>query len=217
MVIAGDGSSNSQQANSLDLRLWDKNQLGKFDNAIASKFADNSFDIVMTNPPFAGDVSSGSGYLGYYSVARDKKQKTKATEKRDVLFLERNLRFLKPGGRMAIVLPQGRFNNSSDKELREYIAQECRILGVLGLHGNSFKPYTGTKTSVLLVQKWDDKLCPKLDDYPIFFATNTQPIKDNSGDYIGTSTQDTLAKSDLLQIAEAFAEFAKKERLSFFP
>lgn len=216
MVIAGDGSSNSQQANSLDLRLWDKTQLGKFDNAIAGKFAENSFDIVMTNPPFAGDVSSGSGYLGYYSVARDKKQKTKTTEKRDVLFLERNLRFLKPGGRMAIVLPQGRFNNSSDKELREYIASECRILGVLGLHGNSFKPYTGTKTSVLLVQKWDDKKCPKLDDYPIFFATNTQAVKDNSGNYIGNSTQDTLAKTDLPHIAEAFAEFAKKEHLSFF-
>ena len=216
MVIAGDGSSNSQQANTLDLRLWDKDQQGKFDNAIATKFADNSFDIVMTNPPFAGDVSSGSGYLGYYAVARDKKQKTKATEKRDVLFLERNLRFLKPGGRMAIVLPQGRFNNSSDKELREYIAQECRILGVLGLHGNSFKPYTCTKTSVLLVQKWDAKKCPKLDDYPIFFATNTKPVKDNSGNYIGKNTHDTLAKSDLPQIAEAFAEFAKKERLSFF-
>lgn len=216
MVIAGDGSSNSQQANTLDLRLWDKEQLGKFDNAIAGKFADHSFDIVMTNPPFAGDVSSGSGYLGYYSVARDKKKKTKATEKRDVLFLERNLRFLKPGGRMAIVLPQGRFNNSSDKELREFIASECRILGVLGLHGNSFKPYTGTKTSVLLVQKWDAKKCPKLDDYPIFFATNTQSVKDNSGNYIGSNTQDTLAKSDLPQIAEAFAEFAKKEQLSFF-
>jgi type I restriction enzyme M protein len=216
MVIAGDGSSNSQQANSLDLRLWDKEQLGKFDNSLAGKFADHSFDIVMTNPPFAGDVSSGSGYLGYYKVARDKKQKTKSSEKRDALFLERNLRFLKPGGRMAIVLPQGRFNNSSDKELREYIAQECRILGVIGLHSNSFKPYTGTKTSVLLVQKWDDKKSPKLEDYPIFFATNTQAVKDNSGNYIGRNTQDTLAKSDLPQIAEAFAEFAKKEGLSFF-
>jgi type I restriction enzyme M protein len=35
---------------------------------------------------------------------------------RDILFIERNLDFLKPGGRMAVVLPQGRFNNSSDKK-----------------------------------------------------------------------------------------------------
>ena len=217
MVIAGDGSSNSQMANTLDLRLWDSAS-NYFDKAINDKFGEASFDIVMTDPPFAGDVPISSNYLGYYSVARDKKQKTKATEKRDVLFLERNLRFLKPGGRMAIVLPQGRFNNSSDEDLREYIAAECRILGVLGLHGNSFKPYTGTKTSVLLVQKWDAKKCPKPEsgDYPIFFATNTKPVKDNSGNYIGKNTQDTLAKSDLPQIAEAFAEFAKKENLSFF-
>jgi type I restriction enzyme M protein len=216
MVIAGDGSSNSQQANSLDIRLWDSKQVGKYDGAIASKFAEGSFDIVMTNPPFAGDVSVGSGYLGYYEVARDKKKKTKPSEKRDVLFLERNLRFLAPGGRMAIVLPQGRFNNYSDKELREYIAKECRIIGVIGLHGNSFKPYTGTKTSVLILQKWDDVKCPRVNDYPIFFATNTVAVKNNSGGYIGASTQETLAKTDLPKIAEAFAEFGKKELLSFF-
>lgn len=66
---------------------------------------------------------------------------------------------------MAIVLPQGRFNNSSDKYIREFIAERCRILAVVGLHGNVFKPHTGTKTSVLFVQKWDDELCPKKDDY----------------------------------------------------
>ena len=83
---------------------------------------------------------------------------------------------------MAIVLPQGRFNNSSDKAIREYIAERCRILAVVGLHGNTFKPHTGTKTSVLFVQKWDDILCPKVDDYNIFFATQQKEGKNNSGD-----------------------------------
>ena len=85
---------------------------------------------------------------------------------------------------MAIVLPQGRFNNSSDKYIRDFIAENCRILAVVGLHGNVFKPHTGTKTSVLFVQKWDDKLCPKKEDYPIFFATMQEPSKNNSGDKI---------------------------------
>jgi type I restriction enzyme M protein len=125
------------------------------------------------------------------------------------------LKLLKKGGRMAIVLPQGRFNNSSDKDIREYIATQCRILGVVGLHGNSFKPYTGTKTSILIVQKWDDELCPKKEDYPIFFATNTKPVKDNSGNYVGRTTQDRILRTDLGDIAEAFLEFAKKEDLSF--
>jgi type I restriction enzyme M protein len=215
MVIAGDGSSNSQQVNSLDLRLWDKSDPGKYDASIAKKFDEASFDILMSNPPFAGDVASGGGYLGYYEVARDKKHKTKSSEKRDILFLERNLRFLAPGGRMAIVLPQGRLNNPSDKDLRDFIVRKCRILGVIGLHSFTFKPYTGTKTSVLIVQKWDEEKCPKVEDYSIFFATNTISIKDTSGKYIGDSTQDTLLKTDLPLIAEAFCEFSKKERLSF--
>ena len=90
---------------------------------------------------------------------------------------------------MAVVLPQGRFNNASDKNIRDYIAERCRILSVVGLHGNTFKPHTGTKTSVLLVQKWNDNpalgpLCPKVEDYPIFFATQRKPGKDNSGEKI---------------------------------
>ena len=215
MVIAGDGSSNCMQSNSLDLRLWDKKQKGKYNATLAEKFPHNSFNILMTNPPFAGDISSSSGYLGYYDFAKDKKSKTKNKQSRDILFMERDLKFLEAGGRMAIVLPQGRFNNSSDIALREYVAKECRILGVIGLHGNSFKPYTGTKTSILMVQKWDDNLCPKVKDYPIFFATNTKPVKDNSGFYVGLNTTETLAMTDLPQIAEAFLEFAKKEKLSF--
>ena len=108
---------------------------------------------------------------------------------RDILFIERNLSFLKPGGRTAVVLPQGPYNNATDKDLREYLAAHCRILAVVGLHGNAFKPHTGTKTSVLFVQKWNDDptaepLCPKMDDYPIFFATMREPSKDSSGDKI---------------------------------
>lgn len=139
---------------------------------------------------------------------------------------------------MAIVLPQGRFNNSSDKYIRDYIAERCRILAVVGLHGNVFKPHTGTKTSVLFVQKWDETLCPKKDDYNIFFATMQKPSKDNSGDkiYLKEQTEsgeiryrldehkhlmvdhDLFNHDGLTQdgIAEAFAEFAKKEGLSFF-
>lgn len=102
---------------------------------------------------------------------------------------------LKPGGRMAIVLPQGRFNNSSDKHIREFIADKARILAVVGLHQNVFKPHTGTKTSVLFLQKWGGidengkELCPKCEDYNIFFATQTLPSKDNSGEKIYVKTQ----------------------------
>ena len=148
-------------------------------------------------------------------MARDAKQKTKAEQSIDILFIERDLKFLVTGGRMAIVLPQGRFNNASDKSLREYILKECRILGVIGLHTNSFKPHTTPKTSILIVQKWDKEKCPKVDDYQIFFARNEIPVKNSSGQYIGRNTTETLNKTDLPQIASAFSEFITKEEISF--
>ena len=201
----------------------------------SKSFREFNFDLLMANPPFAGDIKE-SRILSSYELAKNAQGKQQSKVGRDILFIERNLDFLKPGGRMAIVLPQGRFNNSSNKYIRGYIAEHCRILAVVGLHGNVFKPHTGTKTSVLFVQKWDEKLCPKRDDYPIFFATMREPSKDNSGDIIYVKNPQTGEKSldkhghmyvkhDLYNhdgltqdgIAEAFVAFAQKERLSFFP
>ena len=57
---------------------------------------------------------------------------------------------------MAIVLPQGILNNSNTEYIRRFIIEEARILAVIGLHVNTFKPHTGTKTSVLLLRKYTD-------------------------------------------------------------
>jgi len=248
-LIAGDGETNVLHLNTLDFDRWkdktekDKkwiNTYGKgferLEKLRAEKGEDKqfNFDILMANPPFAGDIKE-SRILHQYELgfkAGGKKAQTKVG--RDILFIERNLDFIKPGGRMAIVLPQGRFNNTSDKHIREFIAQHGRILAVVGLHGNTFKPHTGTKTSVLFVQKWHDELCPKVEDYPIFFAVSEKGGKDNSGDYIyvkNSNEQYKLDKNGHLivdhdlhnhdgelpdGIAEAFIEWAKSEKLSFW-
>jgi len=226
-LIAGDGRTNVYRVNTLAPHTWDdearvalKPRLRALEDRKANadnldRMRDFDFDIVMTNPPFAGDVSD-TRILHLYELAKqargieiDKLDTEEAREKyvdspfrlafqesgklaerqsRDILFIERNLQFLKPGGRMAIVLPQGRFNNVSDARVRSFIAEHARILAVVGLHGNTFKPNTGTKTSVLFLQKWDGDPAspthsPRRDDYPIFFATSERGGKDNSGDY----------------------------------
>lgn len=246
-LIAGDGQTNVLHLNTLDYERWEERTKNedwtdtynegwkKLKKLRTTKNSDYSFefDILMANPPFAGDIKE-SRIIAKYELGKNSKGKYQSKVGRDILFIERNLNFLKPGGRMAIVLPQGRFNNSSDKYIRDFITEHCRILAVVGLHGNVFKPHTGTKTSVLFVQKWDDKLCPKKEDYPIFFATMQEPSKDSSGDKIFVKDKDGLpildthghliVKHDLFNhdgmtedgIAEAFAEFAKKEHLSFF-
>ena len=246
-LIAGDGQTNVLHMNTLDWERWDEKtededwrdiynegwkKLKKLRGEKNSNY-DFEFDILMANPPSAGDIKE-SRILAKYALGKKPDGKYQTKVGRDILFIERNLDFLKAGGRMAIVLPQGRFNNSSDKVIRDFIAEHCRILAVVGLHGNVFKPHTGTKTSVLFVQKWDDELCPKVEDYPIFFATMQEPSKDNSGDKIYIKKEDgsplldkhghLITRHDLFNhdgltqegIAEAFIEFAKKEKLSFF-
>ncbi|CAJ0894526.1 13385_t:CDS:2 [Entrophospora sp. SA101] len=166
-LIAGDGNTNVLHLNTLDYDRWNEN---------SEKFL---FNVLMANPPFAGDIKESRIIHKYelgYKQKGDKKEPKKQVG-RDILFIERNLDFLKPGGRMAIVLPQGRFNNSTDKEIRKFIATRARIIAVVGLHPNTFKPHTGTKTS-------NGELCPKLEDYPIFFAVSEKGGKDNSGEYI---------------------------------
>ncbi|WP_228702715.1 N-6 DNA methylase [Faucicola boevrei] len=245
-LIAGDGQTNVLHLNTLDYERWDDftkdeewgdvygngwKKLRKL-RKTKDQNRDFGFDVLMANPPFAGDIKE-TRILARYELGKNSKGKQQSKVGRDILFIERNLDFLKDGGRMAIVLPQGRFNNSSDKYIRDFIAERCRILAVVGLHGNVFKPHTGTKTSVLFVQKWHDELCPKVDDYPIFFATMQSPSKDNSGDKIyvkhtdGTPILDShghlIVAHDLFNhdgvtqdgITEAFIEFAKKEKLSF--
>jgi type I restriction enzyme M protein len=202
-LIAGDGQTNVLHLNTLDYELWDEiteqddwddiyheglKRLKRLRPKGSKDYREFQFDVLMANPPFAGDIKEPR-MIARYDLAKKPDGKWQSKVGRDILFIERNLDFLKPGGRMAIVLPQGRFNNSSDKNIRDFIAERCRILAVVGLHGNTFKPHTGTKTSVLFVQKWNDDpkagaLCPRKDDYNIFFATMRKSGKDNSGDKI---------------------------------
>ena len=252
-LIAGDGETNVLHLNTLDYERWSDNTERNnrwvrtygdgFDRlkALRAEPAENrlfNFDILMANPPFAGDIKERR-ILHQYSLGFKRNGKAQSKVGRDILFIERNLDFLKPGGRMAIVLPQGRFNNTSDKYIRDFIAERARILAVVGLDTNTFKPHTGTNTSVLFLQKWNDdpsegSLCRRVEDYDIFFAVSEKSGKDNSGDYVffkNSNGQHKLDENGHLivshdlhnhsgelpdGIAEAFIEWAKSEELSFW-
>jgi type I restriction enzyme M protein len=240
-TIAGDGKTNVYRANTLDTKMWSEEsrsglrpRLRNFKSAIEDQenqktFRFFDFDVLLTNPPFAGDIKDNR-ILSQYDLAKAQKGKWEKAVGRDILFIERNLQFLRPGGRAAIVLPQGRFNNSGDERIRRWIAERARVLAVVGLHGNTFKPHTGTKTSVLFIQTWnEDKkagpLNPRVDNYPVFMATSERPGKNNSGDYvyrIGPDNAPVLDKHhhmivehDLGQIAEAFIRWGRKQKLAF--
>lgn len=237
-MIAGDGKTNVLHLNTLDYSRWSeklkddkwrKTYSEGYDRMLElAKDKNNpkffNFDLLLANPPFAGDVKD-TRLLSNFDIA-SKGNKRQSKMSRDILFIERNLDFLKDGGRMAIVLPQGRFNNISDAKVREFIMDRARLLAVVGLDGNTFKPHTGTKTSVLFVQKWDDKINPKAEDYPIFMAVSENSGKDNSGKEIyqtndnGERSLDKhnhlIQQHDLQEIAIEFEKWAIKQKLSFW-
>jgi type I restriction enzyme M protein len=240
-TIAGDGKTNVYRANTLDTRMWSEEtragvrpRLRHFKDAAENQenertFRYFDFDLLLTNPPFAGDIKDNR-ILSQYDLAKGEKGKWEKAVGRDILFIERNLQFLRPGGRAAIVLPQGRFNNLGDERIRRWIAERARILAVVGLHVNTFKPHTGTKTSVLFIQTWnDDKKAgpfnPRMSDYPVFMATSERPGKNNSGDYsyrIGEDNSPMLdehhhmvVEHDLGEIAAEFVRWGREQKFPF--
>jgi type I restriction enzyme M protein len=239
MLIAGDGRHNIFKKNSLDARDWSIEQADDARSSLKQLLAKNdeenrktyrylNFDILMTNPPFAGEIKD-TGLLRQYEFAK-KNGKLKSNIERHLLFIERSLDALSPGGRMAIVLPQGVFNNTNMEWVREWFFEKARIIAVVGLEGNTFKlpapaKGTGTKTSVLFLQKWDKDQMP-LEDYPIFMAVSKKSGKDNSGEYIFVNkegkrinskngffegTEKLKLDDDLDKIAEEFVKFAKEQ------
>ena len=219
MLISGDGKSHIYRENSLEFIKWSeklKSDLRGEELIRDEKFRELNFDILITNPPFAGDIKE-SWLKALYNIVPESKKKTGSKINRHILFIERAIDMVKPGGRLAIVLPQGVFNNTNDRYIREFIMKKARILAVIGLHVNSFKPHTGTKTSLLLLKKWkkeelDEGENPKIKDYPTFFAVSKIPFKDNSGNYIFVDRAKNIYQTDLFDIANSFIKWGK-ERL----
>jgi len=197
MIIENDGRSNIHYADSLDARSWD--------GEIKRKLED--IDLIITNPPFAGAIKTQSTLTQYdLTYKGDPATNKPATHVvRAILFLERCLTTLTPGGRMAIVLPQGLMNNVNDEYVRSYIDRFARILAVIGLHENTFLPFTKAKTSVLLLEKWPAD-AKRPDDYEIFFEVSHRPGKNGYGQPIWQS--DGKLDTDVMDIAADFRIWA---------
>lgn len=106
-----------------------------------------SYTLVLANPPFAGS-------LDYEKTAKDLLQIVK-TKKTELLFLALFLRLLKPGGRAAVIVPDGVLFGSSKahKELRRMLVEDQKLDGVVSLPAGAFRPYAGVSTAILLFTK----------------------------------------------------------------
>jgi type I restriction enzyme M protein len=121
----------------------------RYRDSLAQDHADDaeSYTLILANPPFAGS-------LDYEATAKDLQAIVK-TKKTELLFMALFLRLLKPGGRAAVVVPDGVLFGSSKahKELRRLLVDGHKLDAVISLPGGVFKPYAGVSTAILLFTK----------------------------------------------------------------
>jgi type I restriction-modification system DNA methylase subunit len=198
MIIHGDGHAGVYHGNALDLEeLTEKVEARKKHYPDAPEIADESFDVVLTNPPF-GARDDVPKILAPYELGKGR------TAKREVLLLERQIRLMRPGGRLAVVVPEGVLSNRNDRHIRDYIRRECVIKAVIRLPQDAFRLSEGAAcTSILYAVKKDpeDPELPEQGD--IFFAR---------AEHIGSSPSGKpIAENDLLAIREQFRRFESGE------
>lgn len=186
--------------------------------------------VILTNPPFGaghdlrikeserlknfrlGHVWSQDGSKISFTEQLNSRQGVPP----EILFLERCIDWLAEGGVVGIVMAKGQLDNREAYAARKLLLENCRLLGVINLHEDTFEPFTGAKASVLLVQK--KKSTDTDGDYPIFMAISNkvgqtsrgEPIfkKDAEGNPIIRNNGFVL-EEDLGEIAEAYSDFKK--------
>jgi type I restriction enzyme M protein len=185
MVMNNDGAGSLFQCNSLE-------HPHRWASEVSRAVPLGSIDVLITNPPFGTKiVVDDPRILSQYDVAAswtdrdddgapsdlrvrrkaDGSPQLQSSQAPEVLFVERALQFLKPGGRMAIVLPNGLLNNPGLAYFRKAILDKAQILAVVDMHRDLFQPHNDTQTSMVLLRKWSRGESPKTHgDYPIFMA-----------------------------------------------
>ena len=202
MAIIGDGKGAVFVGDSLEIP-------NNWDLRIRQHIGLNRFNVVITNPPFGKDLKIvGEEKLSQFELGHkwklDKKNnqfiKTKVEQKKapQILFIERCLDFLVEGGRLGIVLPDGIYGNESSSYIRSWISQKAKIIAIIDIPLETFLPHTGTKTSVMFLQK--RKNLPA--DYPIFMAVAETCGHDRRGNEI--------EEDDIKDIAIEFKKWEKE-------
>jgi type I restriction enzyme M protein len=211
MILNGDGSANIVRLNSLlrkpDVAVesaanGDESPLIIEDVVRSRSMMGEGFDVILTNPPFAGDVRERR-LLSSYELSAGKTR-----IERDVLFVERCLELLRPGGRMAIVLPHNKFAVDTWGDMRAWVFERARVMAVVGLGRNTFLPHTSQKASVLFLKK-NVPGSTASTDRTIFFAVSERAGKSSTGQVVYRGDGDgesswSRVDHDLGEIVDAF-------------
>lgn len=213
-LLRSDQTSWAFPANSLEApENWPSELLSRATPGLA--------DVVLTNPPFGANISVGTQVLSQYDLGhiwkRDKSsgswaiQRTAAKDRPpQILFIERCLQLLKPGGRLAIVLPDGVLGNTNTGYVRAYVSGLADVVAVIDLPLETFMPSTSTKTSLLVLRKRPAKTSVSDE---VFMAIAEEcghnrrgkPLYDDFGEL----------RDDFPKVAEKFKEWSQNNARDF--
>jgi type I restriction enzyme M protein len=217
MVMNNDGSGGLYQGNSLaNPATWNDHLRDR--NLI------NNVDVLFTNPPFGSKIPVDDpsilekydlGHTWTYDSGTDRWEKTTTLQRSqppEILFIERCVRFLKPGtGRMAIVLPDGILGSPGLGYVREWILQQTRILASIDLHPDTFQPHVSVQTSVLVLQRkteteiTSETLAGRKHDYAVFMALANHIGHDKRGNK--TYVRDRFGNEVVEEVEETVKEY----------
>jgi len=164
MVMAGDGHANVFHINSLAYPKGDNRyELDQVEKAMKKSVSQSNdknfpfeyddargkFDLIFTNPPFGAKIPiNDRDILDMYELGRNS-----SSHPPEILFIEACYNYLKPGGKMAIVLPDGILGNPNTLIVREWIFDKFRVLASIDLAVEAFLPQVGVQASLLFLQK----------------------------------------------------------------
>ena len=157
----------------------------------------DSFDLVLTNPPFGSVLGTEAiSQLGHFHLAKGRRNVPM-----EILGIERCVQFLRPGGRLAMVLPDGILANPSTRHVRQWLDDNMKIRAVVSLPTETFSPFgANVKTSIVFARKWRPRE-NATEDYPVFLGRI-----DNIGyDSTGRPKENEDASELTLRITEFLA------------
>ena len=249
MVMNNDGSGNILQNNSLlqphewtddfKTRLSAALQIDK--KTLINKDSIGYFDVIVTNPPFGSKIPiKDHAILSQFDLAKiwklDKKtgkwtitDRYQSSVSPEILFIERCYQFLKPGGRMGIVLPDALLGSPGTGYIREWLIKYTKIIASIDLHEDTFQPRNGTQTSVLILQKKTEEEISKekstgqMADYNIYMAIvdkighdkrgNTLFKRDNDGNEIMVPEKQNIYKLDEISSGDKTTQMESREKV----
>jgi len=215
MILNGDGHAGMTAGNSLG-------DYSDFDKTIVARAGRGVPRVILANPPFAG---VGEGRITHADILRRFECGKRWSEQDgtfaptaelaaegvppELLFFERCVDWLAPGGLLGIVLPKSFLDTATYRPGRELLFRECQLLAVINCHKNTFQPHTGVRTCLIVVRKNAGR--KPLKNYEIFMAISRKVGQDSEGvpivrrDASGAATEEL--DHDLDEILNAFRDF----------